>query len=290
MTRARAAIILAAGQGTRMKSPLPKVLHPVGQRAMMDHAIDAAEGLGCERIVVVVGTEEQLTLLDSLFVIYKPNENPVLVIGGGRVGVAAARALRERAVAVHLIENIESLRGMLEGVADKVFIGDAADRDILMAAGLGDAPSVVVTTNDDAINIFLTIYCRRLNPDVRIVSRITHERNLEAIHRAGADSVLSYSSLGVKSLLSFLRGNELVVLEEGADIIVVPIPPSLAGKTLASSDIRARTGLNVIAVQSAEEIVTNPPASTPLPGGGEIVAIGSLEQRQTFMREYAGAR
>jgi bifunctional UDP-N-acetylglucosamine pyrophosphorylase/glucosamine-1-phosphate N-acetyltransferase len=55
MTRARAAIILAAGQGTRMKSPLPKVLHPVGGRAMLDHAIDAAEALGCERIVVVVG-------------------------------------------------------------------------------------------------------------------------------------------------------------------------------------------------------------------------------------------
>ena len=54
MTR-RAAIILAAGQGTRMKSPLPKVLHPVGHRAMLDHAIDAAEALGCELIVVVVG-------------------------------------------------------------------------------------------------------------------------------------------------------------------------------------------------------------------------------------------
>ena len=54
-TRSRAAVILAAGQGTRMKSPLPKVLHRVGHRAMLDHAIDAAEALGCERIVVVVG-------------------------------------------------------------------------------------------------------------------------------------------------------------------------------------------------------------------------------------------
>ncbi len=54
MTR-RAAIILAAGQGTRMKSGLPKVLHPVGGRAMLDLAIDAAEGLGCERVIVVVG-------------------------------------------------------------------------------------------------------------------------------------------------------------------------------------------------------------------------------------------
>jgi len=51
----RAAIILAAGAGTRMKSPLPKVLHKVGGRTLLDRAIDAAEGLGCEKIVVVVG-------------------------------------------------------------------------------------------------------------------------------------------------------------------------------------------------------------------------------------------
>ncbi len=51
----RAAVILAAGKGERMKSPTPKVLHRVGHRAMLDHAIDAAQALGCERVVVVVG-------------------------------------------------------------------------------------------------------------------------------------------------------------------------------------------------------------------------------------------
>ncbi|WP_189486686.1 bifunctional UDP-N-acetylglucosamine diphosphorylase/glucosamine-1-phosphate N-acetyltransferase GlmU [Asticcacaulis endophyticus] len=51
----RAAVILAAGQGTRMKSPLPKVLHKVGGRTMLDRAIDAAFDLGCDRVVVVVG-------------------------------------------------------------------------------------------------------------------------------------------------------------------------------------------------------------------------------------------
>jgi bifunctional UDP-N-acetylglucosamine pyrophosphorylase/glucosamine-1-phosphate N-acetyltransferase len=51
----RAAVILAAGQGTRMRSPTPKVLHKVGGRTMLDRAIDAAEGLGCARIVVVAG-------------------------------------------------------------------------------------------------------------------------------------------------------------------------------------------------------------------------------------------
>jgi bifunctional UDP-N-acetylglucosamine pyrophosphorylase/glucosamine-1-phosphate N-acetyltransferase len=51
----RAAVILAAGQGTRMKSPTPKVLHKVAGRTLVDHAIDTAQDLGCERIVVVVG-------------------------------------------------------------------------------------------------------------------------------------------------------------------------------------------------------------------------------------------
>jgi bifunctional UDP-N-acetylglucosamine pyrophosphorylase/glucosamine-1-phosphate N-acetyltransferase len=52
---ARAAVILAAGQGTRMRSALPKVLHRVGGRTLLDRAIDAAEALHCERIVVVAG-------------------------------------------------------------------------------------------------------------------------------------------------------------------------------------------------------------------------------------------
>ncbi len=51
----RAAVILAAGRGERMKSPTPKVLHLVGGRTMLDHAIDAAQALGCQRVLVVVG-------------------------------------------------------------------------------------------------------------------------------------------------------------------------------------------------------------------------------------------
>jgi bifunctional UDP-N-acetylglucosamine pyrophosphorylase/glucosamine-1-phosphate N-acetyltransferase len=53
---ARAAVILAAGQGTRMKSATPKVLHKVGGRTLLDRVIDTVEQVGCERVVVVVGT------------------------------------------------------------------------------------------------------------------------------------------------------------------------------------------------------------------------------------------
>lgn len=49
----RAAVILAAGQGTRIRSSLPKVLHPVGGRPLVDWSIALAQSVGCERIIVV---------------------------------------------------------------------------------------------------------------------------------------------------------------------------------------------------------------------------------------------
>ena len=50
-----AAIVLAAGQGTRMKSDRHKVLHPIAGRAMLDHLLETVDALGPERKVVVVG-------------------------------------------------------------------------------------------------------------------------------------------------------------------------------------------------------------------------------------------
>lgn len=52
---ARAAIVLAAGQGTRMKSELPKVLHKAGDRFLLDYVIDAIQAVGPDRIYVVIG-------------------------------------------------------------------------------------------------------------------------------------------------------------------------------------------------------------------------------------------
>lgn len=53
------AIILAAGKGTRMKSDLPKVVHPVGGRAMVCAVVDACLETGCDRVVVVVGYQQE---------------------------------------------------------------------------------------------------------------------------------------------------------------------------------------------------------------------------------------
>ena len=238
-------------------------------------------------VAVVVGTEDQVASLDALFVIYEPNENPVLVIGGGKVGRAVTRALKARDISVHVVEKDPTLLVPLSKIADHVYTGDAADFEVVMQAGLASAPSVILTTNDDAMNIFLAVYCRRLNPHTRIVSRIARERNLEAIHRAGADFVLSYGTLAVTSLLSLVHGRELVLVGEGVDLFVEPVPRSLMGSTLGESAIGARTGLNVVAVQKPDGPALNPTSETDLASDAELVMLGSAEQLAEFRKTYA---
>jgi Trk K+ transport system NAD-binding subunit len=222
-----------------------------------------------------------------MLVIYDANPNPVLVIGGGRVGRAAAAALKRRSIPVHIVERERALEATIVGIPDRLILGDAADRHVLDEAGITETPSVLLTTHDDAMNIYLTIYCRRLNPDARILTRVTHERNVEAIRRAGADFVLSYATLGIQTVLSLVNQRELVVLGEEVNLFYMPVPSSLCGETLSGADIAARCGLNVIAIQDDGRLTTNPPPNTTLLEGAELVALGTADQRERFAASYS---
>ena len=237
-------------------------------------------------VVVVAGTPDQLLALNSFLVIYDTNYNPVLIIGGGKVGCAIAQAVKLQGVPVHLVESDPGQAEKVRGIPDQLFIGDAADREVLHRAGLHQAPSVILSTNDDATNIYLTVYCRRLNPHLRIVSRITYERNLEAVHRAGADFVLSYASVGAESLFAILQGRNLVMLAEGIQLFHVLLPASLAGKTLAETQMATRTGLTVLAIEREGVMVSNPPATQRLEAGSQLAMIGSQQQLRDFTDAY----
>lgn len=238
-------------------------------------------------VPVVLGTPEQVAELNELLVIYNVNPAPVIVLGGGMVGHAAAQTLRGREIAVNVVEALPEVAATLREVADRVIVGDAADRAVLDEAGIKDAPSILLTTHDDAMNIYLTVYCRRLNPEARILTRVTHERNVEAILRAGADFVLSYASLGVQGVLAIVQGREPVVLAEGVDLFHIPVPRALARHTLAEARINERTGLNVIGVLQDGELLTTATAELRLEAGASLVAIGSAIERERFGREFA---
>ena len=235
-----------------------------------------------DSVIVVAGTATQIQALNGLLPDERPVSSLVLVIGAGKVGQAAALALRRKGLTVHAVDRHGAALVTLREAAHELFEGDAADRRVLQRAGIDEAASVLLTTNDDAMNIYLAVYCRRLNPALRIVSRITHERNVEAIHRAGADFVLSYTTLGIEAVMSILRGYEPVLLGEGVELFSIPVPPALAGKALRDSGIGSRTGFSVVGLQDGERLITQLTADVVLPRHAVLLMLGSAEQRRAF--------
>jgi Trk K+ transport system NAD-binding subunit len=233
-------------------------------------------------VLVLAGSAAQMDLYNQTFGVKCDLNAPVLILGGGRVGRATGRALLARNLEYKIVEK-DPIR--VKGVKNAI-VGDAADLEVLQAAGIMDSPSVIITTHDDDVNVYLTIYCRLLRPDIQIITRSTLERNLGNMHRAGADFVMSYASMGANTILNLLQRSDILMVAEGLDLIKVKIPKQLAGKTIKESSIRKETGCTIIAIRTGEEMTINPEPSMILPENAEIILIGTVQAENQFFEIY----
>jgi len=231
-------------------------------------------------VLVLAGSSEQLRNYDEQFAIYNVSAEPVLLLGGGSIALAAARALRERGFDYRIVEQNPSR--VVD--ADRTIVGNAATLEVLERAGIRKATAVLVTTHDDNVNLYLTIFCRRIRPDVQIIARVTAERNVATLHRAGADFVMSFASMGAGSVLNLLTKSRLVMVTEGLEVFRTPVPRTMIGKTIAQSGVRERTGCTIVAVRdrSGGPLQTSPAATKVLSDGDELVLAGDAKAREKF--------
>jgi len=235
-------------------------------------------------VLVFAGSAKALDAYDEVYSFYhicKIAGDPVIIIGGGRVGLAAAARFREREIPYLIIEkNSKKARP-----GDNYVFGDAADINTLEKAWFEKAPAALITPHDDATNIYLTKYLRSLRPDMQILSRASADRNVSTLHRAGADFVISNASLGANIIFNFLRNEDTLLLTEGLNIFHLKAPESLVGKTLLESGIRERTGCTVIAISRDGKMSINPEAKTVIKEDDELVLIGTFDAEKSFLRE-----
>lgn len=236
-----------------------------------------------ESVLVLAGTVDQFRTYNELMSIYQVSDHPVVIIGGGRVGRAAAKSLEDRGIDYRIIDkNPARIKD-----DERWILGDAADLSVLHRAGIRDAHTALITTHDDDVNIYLTIYCRQLSPEMQIISRTAYEKNINTMHRAGADFVMSYASMGASSFFNILEGQDVLVLAEGLNVFNHRINKKLSGKKLGRSNIRQKTGCTVIAINCEDEnMQINPPPDTVLERDKEIVLIGSFEAEVSFNNIY----
>jgi len=233
-------------------------------------------------VLVLAGSVDQMRKYDELVSIYHVSDKPVIIVGAGRVGRAAAKALEERQIDYWIIDkNPERIKD-----DERFILGDAADHSVLKRAGIKEAHTALITTHSDDINIYLTIYCRQLCPSIEIVSRANFEKNVNTLHRAGADFVMSYASMGANSIFNILEGQDVLVLAEGLNIFNHRVNESLSGKTLIKSDIRKETGCSVLAIKCEDEMEVGPQPDRTLQSGEELILVGSPKGETQFSSKY----
>jgi K+ transport systems, NAD-binding component len=234
-------------------------------------------------VLVLAGSEEQLVSYGAYIGETEMTvSDPVLILGGGRVGKAAAGALRTQGIAYCIVEK----NHRLSEEEEHCVTGSAADHQVLIKAGIETAPSVFITTHNDDVNIYLTIYCRRLRPDVQIISRATLDRNISILHAAGADLVMSHASMAANTIINILTPGRVLMLTEGLNIFRCRMPPLLVGRNLLTSGIRQSTGCSVIAIFRAGCQHINPDPSELLTADEELLMIGTAASEQAFAERY----
>ncbi len=274
-------------------------------------------------VLLLAGTRASLEILERMA--GDPSRDDlVIVIGYGTVGRAAVAYLERDRVAHVLVDRDLSQSGLMRsclpsgGSSDnhraaaaprtnvdaengvpghrgssstrrRLVEGDASRRAVLEEARIGEAGGIIVTTNDDGTNVFLTLACRQLNPTVRIVARANREENVEEIYAAGADFVVSAASVGASILINAIEGRQTVFLTEGVHIFRRRVPKELEGQDLVRSRIRETTGATVIAVQQGDaDPDLNVGPATVLPSGGSLLMVGTPASETAFSERFFG--
>ncbi|MGR3220788.1 MAG: potassium channel family protein [Candidatus Anammoxibacter sp.] len=240
--------------------------------------------LTTKSVLLLIGEKEKLQEFDAYMAIYLMADKPIVVIGAGAVGLSVARELDKKGTPYALVDIKECKQPLDKG---RFVQGDAKEREVLEKAGIMKTPTVIITTNDDGTNGYLTLYCRSLNKKLRIITRANQDRNESAIHKAGADFVVSYPVIGASLVSNILQKGRLTILIEGLHIFRYKSPKTLVGKTIAEAKISDLTDCNVIAIDKKNgKLINLPPSTTGIEDDDTLIMIGNIEQEQKFKAQF----
>lgn len=221
-----------------------------------------------------------------------------IVCGYGKNGTKACEELYRSKVPFVLIE-------LDSGVVDDTYVdarnvfmvqGDATSDDVLLAAGILRAKTIITTLPKDADNVFVTLTARELNPNIKIVARASEESSVSKLRRAGAHHVVMPDAIGghhmatlvtrpeVVEFLGMLNGmgSEKLELDE---LRYEDMKEEFRGKSLKELNLREKTGVSVLGYKDPEKgFVFNPHPSTIISTGVVAIVLGSQDEMHNFMK------
>jgi voltage-gated potassium channel len=178
--------------------------------------------------------------------------------------------------------------------------GDPADEEVLREAGVERAAGVVAALESDRENVLVTLTARQLNAAARIVAMLVEPRNDTKLRRAGADAVVSPSSIGALRMASeMLRPTVVTFLDSmlrdrdrnlRIEEIEVGDESKAIGRTIGNLGIERQPGLLLMALVSPDGSRTHfkPAEDVVVATGSTLIVMGSPETVGKLRLQFAG--
>jgi len=210
-----------------------------------------------------------------------------IVIGLGLFGSEVARKLCEQGCEV-LAMDVRS--DLVQQVADQVthaVVGDGQDKDILRSLGAGNFDCAIIAIGDDlAASVLTLMNLKELNVP-HIVCKARDETHRRVLEKLGANRVVipecEFAGRLARSLVSH---NVLDYIELSPDygILEVPAPKKWMGKSLKELNVRAKLGVNIIAVENGGQTDVSPSADYVVQEGNILVILGENKALEAVQR------
>jgi voltage-gated potassium channel len=213
-----------------------------------------------------------------------------IICGAGRVGRSVARELARKPAAFVVIESDPDKAAKYNEEGWPIIIGDATKEQILKQARIESAAGLVAASTTDAINTYIVLTARGINPRLKIIARASEEDAEKHLKTAGADTVISpYTFAGYRIAHSFLRPNvldfiEIAMLQNtelGLEIEEIKVDETsrFASKTVRDSHIRQELDVIVLAIKRpGQQMLFNPKSDDMINAGDQIVVMGQPER------------
>lgn len=207
-----------------------------------------------------------------------------IICGAGRVGRSAGRELARRPLPFVVVDMKEEKLSKYQQEGWLTYVGDATQAPVLQELRIAHASGLVAATTTDAINIYIILTARSLNPKLKIIARAAEEEAEKHLYTAGADSVVSpYKFAGYRIAQTFMRPNVVdffdTAMNQQRPLEIEEVKVSrgarFIGKTLEGSRIRQELGVIVLAIKGENTPMRfNPPPDAMIHEGDHLIAMG----------------
>ena len=200
-----------------------------------------------------------------------------IVIGLGRFGQTLARQLCALGAEVLALDKRSDLVQQVAEDVTHAVVGDGQDKEVLRALGARNFDCGIIAIGSNlAASVLTAMNLKELGVPY-IICKAHDETHRKVLEKLGVDRVIIPEQENAQRLARSLNSHnvlEYIELSEDYGILEIPAPKGWIGKTIKELNVRAKLGVNIIAVENDKETNVSPSADYQIVPGDVMVVLG----------------